>query len=277
MSTKISAHPTVTHTGVTGTDVILVNASGTTSKMTLTELIDYLDAYLQPIDSDLTTLAGLGIGSVATTAGGLLTLNAVSAVRYVQINADGTATLLSASGLRTALSAQPLDSDLTAVATGTPGGSVTQAGLSFLFQPLPSAIGFVRCSAAGTVDTLTYAATAAILRSAILPPTQNRSTGSGGSTVAPNFDASDMVIVTALSGTLVMDPPTGSMVDGSRLLVRIKDNGGGARTLTWSTSAGGYRGGTAALPTTQNSKTTYVELVYNSDDSKWDCMATNQI
>lgn len=79
--------------------------------------------------------------------------------------------------------------------------------------------------------------------------------------------------VTALSGTGTFAAPSGNAADGNRLVVRIKDNGT-ARTLDFTT-AGVYRAIGVTLPTTTViSKTMYLGFIYNSADSKWDCVAS---
>jgi len=68
--------------------------------------------------------------------------------------------------------------------------------------------------------------------------------------------------------------PSGTPVNGQKLLIRIKDNGT-ARGITWTTSAGAFRAVGVTLPTTTVlSKVTYVGCVYNSADSFWDAVAT---
>jgi hypothetical protein len=68
--------------------------------------------------------------------------------------------------------------------------------------------------------------------------------------------------------------PSGTPVDGQKLLIRIKDNGT-ARGITWTTSSGAYRAIGITLPTTTViSKVTYVGCVYNGTDLFWDAVAT---
>lgn len=95
-------------------------------------------------------------------------------------------------------------------------------------------------------------------------------------TPTPNADTTDVYILTAQAAAAAFANPTGSPSQGQSLIVRIKDNAT-ARALTWSSSSGGYRAVGATLPTTTViSKTLYVGFIYNSTDSKWDCIATAQ-
>jgi hypothetical protein len=91
--------------------------------------------------------------------------------------------------------------------------------------------------------------------------------------IQPNCDTTDQYNVTALAVAASFLVPTGTPVQGQKLLIRLKDNGT-ARGLTWTTSAGGYRIVGVVLPTTTTAnKTTYVGCIYNSTDSFWDVIA----
>jgi hypothetical protein len=82
----------------------------------------------------------------------------------------------------------------------------------------------------------------------------------------------DLVVITAQAVALTMEIPTGTPVEGQALMVRVKDNGT-ARGITWTSGSGGYRAIGITLPTTTVlSKTTYVGLIYNSTDSRWDAI-----
>jgi hypothetical protein len=74
-------------------------------------------------------------------------------------------------------------------------------------------------------------------------------------------------INTQTGGTLTVNAPTGTAINGQRITFRIKFT----NAQTWSFD-GVYRGGTTALPTTSSSssKTDYLEFIYNSTDTKWD-------
>lgn len=77
--------------------------------------------------------------------------------------------------------------------------------------------------------------------------------------------------VTAQAGALKLNNPSGTPVNGQKLIVRIKDNGT-ARALTYDTQ---FRASSdLALPTTTVlSKTLYMGFIYNSADTKWDLLA----
>jgi hypothetical protein len=89
----------------------------------------------------------------------------------------------------------------------------------------------------------------------------------------PNIDAQDVFTVTALAQAAEFGIPTGTPVNGQKLIIRIKDDGT-ARALTWNAI---YRTIGVLLPsTTVLSKTHYVGCVYNSTDTKWDVLAVGQ-
>lgn len=91
-------------------------------------------------------------------------------------------------------------------------------------------------------------------------------------TVTPTF-ANDMVKITAQAAGLTLANPTGTAVPGWGLVIRIKDNGT-ARSIAYGTQ---YRAIGVTLPTTTViSKTLYLALIYNSDDTKWDVVAVAQ-
>ena len=92
------------------------------------------------------------------------------------------------------------------------------------------------------------------------------------STITPTT-GNNQYDVTALAVPATIAIPSGTAVDGLKLIIRIKDDGT-ARALTWTTSAGGYRIVGTTLPTTTVAgKTTYVGCIYNSTDSFWDVVA----
>jgi uncharacterized membrane protein len=86
-------------------------------------------------------------------------------------------------------------------------------------------------------------------------------------------DSYDMHVQTALAGAVTFNVPSGTPVNGQRLIIRIKDNGS-ARAITWDSAASGFRAIGITLPTTTViSKTHYIGFIWNSTDSKWDGIA----
>ncbi|PLC06412.1 hypothetical protein CY658_05100 [Variovorax sp. RO1] len=91
-------------------------------------------------------------------------------------------------------------------------------------------------------------------------------------TVTPTF-ADDIVKVTAQAAALALANPTGTAIDALGIVIRIKDNGT-ARAITYGTQ---YRAIGVTLPTTTVvSKTLYLAMIYNTEDTKWDVVAVGQ-
>ena len=108
-----------------------------------------------------------------------------------------------------------------------------------------------------------------IKRKAIVDPI-NISTASTA-TLTIDTDVNDFAVITAQSEALTIGAPTGTPVEGQKLIIRIKDDGS-ARAITFNAI---FRAIGITLPTTTvSSKITYLGLVYNSTDTKWDVIAT---
>lgn len=85
-------------------------------------------------------------------------------------------------------------------------------------------------------------------------------------TVTPT-STNQLVIITAQAAGLTLANPTGAFVEGQPLMIRIKDNGT-ARAINYDTN---YRAIGVTLPTTTViNKTTYLGIIYNAVDGKWD-------
>lgn len=85
-------------------------------------------------------------------------------------------------------------------------------------------------------------------------------------TVTPT-STNDLVKITAQAAGLTLANPTGTFAEGQALIIRIKDNGT-ARAITYGSD---YRAIGVTLPTTTVlSKTTYLGIVFNDTDTKWD-------
>ena len=98
-----------------------------------------------------------------------------------------------------------------------------------------------------------------------------RSTTSNA-TLTPASDDTQY-IVTALAVNATISAPSGTPVNGHKLLLRIKDNGT-SRTLTWNAI---YRALGVTLHTaTTASKVLYIGCSYNSTAVKWDVIAVSE-
>ncbi len=84
------------------------------------------------------------------------------------------------------------------------------------------------------------------------------------------------VFAVTLGGNRTMGAPSNA-TDGQRILFRIRQDGTGSRTITWTSGSGGYAFGTdlTAAPTltTTASAVDYVGWVYDSTKVRWHLVA----
>jgi len=88
--------------------------------------------------------------------------------------------------------------------------------------------------------------------------------------ITPDISSFDQYAVTAQAATLTINAPTGTPVDGNKLIFRILDDGT-TRTLSWNAT---YTVIGVTLPTsTTATKMTYVGCIYNAANTRWDVVA----
>lgn len=91
--------------------------------------------------------------------------------------------------------------------------------------------------------------------------------------ITPNADTTDQYEVTALATSTAINAPSGTPLDGQKLIIRILDNGS-PQNITWTTTSGGYRVVGSVLPTTTvSNKVSYIGCIWNSQASYWDVVA----
>lgn len=94
-----------------------------------------------------------------------------------------------------------------------------------------------------------------------------------GPNLTINADRTSNVIVTAQGENFTIQSPTGTPIEGQKLLIRIKDDGTG-RSITYNAI---FRAVGVTLPTTTvASKVMYLGCIFNSAESKWDIIAVKQ-
>ena len=95
------------------------------------------------------------------------------------------------------------------------------------------------------------------------------------SSLTPSVATADVYAYTALAANLTINAPTGTPVNGDKLIFRFLDNGT-TRTLTWNAT---YTVIGTTLPTaTTASKMLYVGCIYNAANTRWDVIAvTTQV
>lgn len=252
-------------------------------------------------------LARTGLG--ATTLGAnLFTITNPSAITFPRFNADNSVSSLDAATFRTAIGAGTGSGTVTSVGgTGTVNGltltgTVTSSGnltlggtlsgvslTTAVSGILPVANGgtnnafFTVSGPASTAKTYTFAnENMTIVGESQTQTLTNKrvntriQTVASGTPITPTGDTADQYTVTALATAATIAAPSGTPVDGQKLVIRIKDNGT-ARALTWTTTSGAYRAVGVTLPTTTViSKVVYIGCIYNSQDSFWDVIAVAQ-
>jgi hypothetical protein len=135
----------------------------------------------------------------------------------------------------------------------------------------PTTVGHVSIPVAivteNAVSMIVYSWRGAEVGAAITPRV---GTTADSATPTPNADTDDMYTVTALAQSATFGAPTGTPLNGQKLIIRIKDNAT-AHVLAWNAI---YRAVGVTLPlTTVLSKTHYVGCIYNTAATKWDVLA----
>lgn len=235
-----------------------------------------------PLDGYLYTNGGnLAIGTqsakdIVFHAGGTLSVNEV--MRWVQstgklrFNADTVATLY-----HSAASTLKTDGNFIVGTAGTVAGSAaTIDGAQTLTNKTLTSPVISSITNTGTLtlptstDTLIGQATVDTLTNKRI--TKRVVALTDGATITPNGDTTDMGTVT-IAGNRTMAAPTGTPTGGQQLMLRIKQDATGSRTITWNAI---YRFSTdVPNPTlsTAASKTDYIGFQYNAADAVWDCLA----
>jgi hypothetical protein len=155
----------------------------------------------------------------------------------------------------------------TALATAYGGTNVTSAGTAG--NLLASNGTNWASSSAASLSIPTYTSTVTLTNKRITP---RIGTTTSAATITPTSDLSDQYNVTALATTAAFAIPSGTPTDGQKLSIRIY--AGTTQTISWTTTAGGYRVIGTTLPTSvPATKTIYVGCVYNAADAFWDVVA----
>jgi hypothetical protein len=150
------------------------------------------------------------------------------------------------------------------------GSPVTTSGtlaITLSGTALPVANGGTGATTLAGASIATYTGTETLTNKRIDPRVTS---AASASSLTPDISASDVYAYTALAAGLTINAPTGTPVDGDKLMFRLLDNGT-SRALTWN---GTYTVIGVTLPTaTTISKTTYVGCIYNANNTRWDVIA----
>ena len=150
------------------------------------------------------------------------------------------------------------------------GSPVTTSGtlaITLSGTALPIANGGTGATTLAGASIATYSGTETLTNKRIDPRVTS---AASASSLTPDISASDVYAYTALAAGLTINAPTGTPVDGDKLMFRLLDNGT-SRALTWNAT---YTVIGVTLPTaTTISKTTYVGCIYNANNTRWDVIA----
>jgi hypothetical protein len=203
-------------------------------------------------NADLTASTGISV----TNGAGSVTITNTAPDQVVSLTGAGTTSISGTYPNFTITSDDQFDGTVTSVATGTglTGGTITTSGTIAIDSTVTTNSG---------TQTLT--------NKRVNP--RAVAAGSTSGTLTPNGDTTDVFNAFGLTGAITVATPSGTPVDGQRLMLRFEDNGTG-RGITWTGTSGAYRAVGVTLPTTTvASKITYVGCVYNSTDVFWDVIA----
>jgi len=150
------------------------------------------------------------------------------------------------------------------------GSPITTSGtlaITLSGTALPIANGGTGATTLAGASIATYTGTETLTNKRIDPRVTS---AASASTLTPSVATADIYAYTALAAGLTINAPTGTPVDGDKLMFRLLDNGT-SRALTWNAT---YTVIGVTLPTaTTISKTTYVGCIYNAANTRWDVIA----
>ena len=225
----------------------------------------------QPLDADLTAIAGLSADGLLRKTSGVWGMDAV--VYVTQTALDLKANIASptftgtVSGITSAMVG--LGNVNNTSDADKPVSTATQTALNLKANiASPTFTGNPLAPTPALGDNDTSIATTAFVRSAINSVTAVASTA----TLTVNSLTTTQANITAQAVALTIASPTGG-VDGRKLIIRIKDDNT-ARGITWNAI---FRAVGVTLPlTTVAGKILYVGAIYNSTETKWDVVSVAQ-
>jgi len=225
-------------------------------------------------DQTVVLTAGTGISTSGTYPNFTITNSAPD--QTVALTGAGTTSITGTYPNFTITSNDSASGTVTSVAATVPsflsvaGSPITTSGtlaITLSGTALPIANGGTGATTLAGASIATYTGTETLTNKRIDPRVTS---AASASTLTPDISASDVYAYTALAAGLTINAPTGTPVDGDKLIFRLLDNGT-SRALTWNAT---YTVIGVTLPTaTTISKTTYVGCIYNANNTRWDVIA----
>lgn len=221
------------------------------------------------------TVNGISLSGTVTTTGNITLGGALSGV---SLTTQVTGTLPVANG-GTGLTSGTSGGILAFTATGTIASSGVLAANALVIGGGAGAAPSTTTTGTGVLTALAANANAAagVVTGTGTGTLQNKRidprvvSATTATTLTPDVSAADQYAYTALASGLTINAPTGTPMDGDKLIFRILDNGT-TRALTWNAT---YTVIGTTLPTaTIAGKTTYVGCIYNAANTpRWDVIA----
>ena len=252
-----------TVTGVTATSPV-ASSGGTAPVISMPAATTSANGYLT--STDWNTFNGKGNGTV-TSVGGTGTVSGLSLSGTV--TTSGNLTLGGTLSVTPSNFASQTANTFLAAPNGS-AGTPTFRGIAAADVPT---LNQNTTGSAGSATTATTATTATnvsggTVSSARINP--RTSTTASTATISPDIASFDQYAVTALAVGITINAPTGTPVDGNKLMFRLLDNGT-ARGISWNAT---FTVIGVTLPTTTvANKTTYVGCIYNANNTRWDVVA----
>jgi hypothetical protein len=225
-------------------------------------------------DQTVALTAGTGISTSGTYPNFTVTNSAPD--QTVALTGAGTTSITGTYPNFTITSNDSATGTVTSVAATVPsflsvtGSPITTSGtlaITLSGTALPIANGGTGATTLAGASIATYTGTETLTNKRIDPRVTS---AASASSLTPDISASDVYAYTALAAGLTINAPTGTPLDGDKLIFRLLDNGT-SRALTWNAT---YTVIGVTLPTaTTISKTTYVGCIYNANNTRWDVIA----
>jgi hypothetical protein len=151
--------------------------------------------------------------------------------------------------------------------TGSPVTTSGTLAITLSGTALPITNGGTGATTLAGASIVTYTGTETLTNKRIDPRVTS---AASASSLTPSVATADVYAYTALAAGLTINAPTGTPLDGDKLMFRLLDNGT-PQSLTWNAT---YTVIGVTLPTTTTaSKTTYVGCIYNANNTRWDVIA----